>query len=58
MWSELRMEEIGINREAELKECFLKDMVADGCRIERFKDTHDSVWRIIGDLEQNNRIVL
>jgi len=58
MWNELRMEEIGVNREEELKECFLKDMVADGCRIERFKDTHDSVWRIIGDFEQNNRIVL
>ena len=31
-------------------EGFWKHMVQAGCRTERFKDTHDSAWHIIGNL--------
>jgi hypothetical protein len=30
-------------------------MVADGCRTERFKDSHDSSWRIIDGLVETGR---
>jgi hypothetical protein len=50
MWGELRREEIGIEREEQLKRHFWKEMVSDGCRIERFGDTHESAWHIIGSL--------
>jgi hypothetical protein len=47
MWGEVR-EANGIRREEELTRDFWKDMVADGCRIERFKDTRESAWDIVG----------
>jgi hypothetical protein len=43
MWSEVR-EETGLEREAGLT----KDMLASGCKIERFEDTYDSAWNIVG----------
>jgi len=49
MWSKVTEEE-GEGREEELKSLFWKDMIASGCRTERFKDTHKSAWRIIGSL--------
>jgi hypothetical protein len=53
MWGEVRME-TGERREKELKESFWKDMLEDGCRVERFKDTYESAWCIIDGLGQNN----
>jgi len=47
MWSKVG-EEGGIRREDELKRVFWKEMVAGGCRVERFRDTHESAWSIIG----------
>jgi hypothetical protein len=54
MWTKVTMEE-GEVREGELKRKFWKDMMAGGCRIERFKDTHDSAWSIIDGLARNHR---
>lgn len=54
MWGEVRRESAE-RREKELKRDFWKGMVADGCRIERFKDSHDSAWHIIGDLAKKDR---
>ena len=54
MWSKVTTEE-GTNREAELKKLFWKDMVDDGCSIERFEDTHKSAWDIIGSLAAKDR---
>jgi len=54
MWSDVR-EEIGVRREHELKRDFWKDMLAHGCRTERFKDTYESAWRIIGSLAEKER---
>jgi hypothetical protein len=49
MWGYVS-EELGVKREEELKRDVWKDMVADGCKIERFEDTRSSAWRIIGSL--------
>jgi len=46
MWKKVTEEE-GIAREKELKSKFWNEMLADGCRIERFTDTSDSAWEII-----------
>jgi hypothetical protein len=48
-------EENGERREQELKSEFWEGMVADGCRTERFKDSHDSSWRIIDGLVEKGR---
>jgi hypothetical protein len=49
MWGNVE-EEIGTRREQELRELFCKDMLQAGCRTERFLNTHDSAWRIIGSV--------
>jgi hypothetical protein len=46
MWKEVQRE-TGLSREVELKER-LRDMVAKGCRVDRFLDAHESAWSIIG----------
>jgi hypothetical protein len=46
MWSQVSQEE-GIAREMALKSKFWNGMLAEGCRIERFTDTHISAWNII-----------
>jgi hypothetical protein len=51
MWSDVR-EETGVRREDELKEHFWNEMLANGCRTERFEDTYESAWRIIGSLAE------
>jgi hypothetical protein len=32
-----------------------ESMVADGCRTERFEDTYESAWRIIGSVGKKHR---
>jgi hypothetical protein len=54
MWGEVQQAK-GERREQELKRDFWKDMIADGCRTERFKDTYESAWRIIGSLREKAR---
>jgi chromosome condensin MukBEF ATPase and DNA-binding subunit MukB len=53
MWGHVK-EEDGIRREEELKRDVWKDMLADGCRTERFKDTYNSAWDIISNVAQKN----
>jgi hypothetical protein len=54
MWSEVKKGK-GELREQELERIFWKSMVADGCKIERFEDSYNSAWRIIGSLAENDR---
>jgi len=54
MWGEVKREN-GERREQELKREFWKGMVDDGCRTERFKDSYDSAWHIIGNLVKKNQ---
>jgi len=49
MWGKVSKEE-GNEREDELKRDFWREMVANGCRTERFENSHDSAWRIIHSL--------
>ncbi|KIM78703.1 hypothetical protein PILCRDRAFT_824143 [Piloderma croceum F 1598] len=54
MW-DLVEEQVGNGREQQLKKEFWKDMVADGCRTERFENTHDSAWDIVDSLALMNQ---
>jgi hypothetical protein len=49
MWGKVDDEE-GDQREEELKNDFWKEMVAQGCKTERFDNTYESAWRIIGSV--------
>src|ERR1700692_2938193 len=51
MWNEAQQES-GNRREAELKSEVWKNLL-NGCKIERFLDTYDSAWDIIGCHEIN-----
>lgn len=53
MWGKVSEAE-GIARENELKSKFWNGMLADGSRVERFEDTHESAWRIIDGLAKND----
>ena len=53
MWGKVSKEEGG-EREEELKSDFWKDMLANGCRTERFENTYESAWRIIDRLVQKD----
>jgi hypothetical protein len=52
MWRRVRGTE-GEEREARLKSAYWADMIAQGCRVERFQDTYESAWHIIGNLEHD-----
>jgi len=47
MWSKVVGEE-GSRRENELKDNFLRSMIADGCKTKRFEETSGSAWGIVG----------
>jgi hypothetical protein len=47
MWGNIR-EGVGERREAWMSEHCWKDMLSEGCRLERFLDTPKSAWHIIG----------
>jgi hypothetical protein len=49
MWGEVKPE-YGERREKELKDTFWKDLLDEGCRVERFEDTYESAWHIIDRL--------
>ena len=53
MWGEVK-EEAGIRREEELIGKFWKEMLENGCRSGRFKDTHESAWNIVGSMTQDD----
>jgi len=47
----------GEDREARLKSAYWADMMAQGCRVERFQDTYDSAWIIIdGRFEKDAKV--
>ena len=53
MWSKLKgSQALGEMREAELKKVHWADMVAQGCKVERFENTYESAWRVLHDLEK------
>jgi hypothetical protein len=49
MWSKVE-EETGEQREEQLKTSFWEGMVSNGSRIQRFNDTYESAWNIVGRL--------
>jgi len=49
MWNEVN-KGTGERREAELKTNFWKDMIEQDCRVERFHDSYESAWEMIGKL--------
>jgi len=50
MWGEVK-ETTGDRREGELKRDFWNDLLAEGCKVQRFRDTFASAWGIIGSLD-------
>ena len=38
----------GEDREARLKSAYWANIIAQGCKVERFQDTYESAWHIIG----------
>jgi hypothetical protein len=54
MWGKLIDKKEGEAREEELKGDFWKEMITNGCTIERFEDTHESAWNIIDSLAEKN----
>jgi chromosome condensin MukBEF ATPase and DNA-binding subunit MukB len=53
MWGEVKPESAE-RREAELRREFWTDMVHDGCKTERFQDSYESAWKIIGKLSEKD----
>jgi hypothetical protein len=53
MWSEINQVEVGVRREELMRKSFWKDMQSNGCRLERFEDSYESAWKIIGSLAEN-----
>jgi len=49
MWDKVS-EADGKRREVQLKSDFFKGMIDNGCKIKRFKNTHESAWDILGSL--------
>jgi len=57
MWSEVD-EQTGMRREMELKTNFWKDMIDQGCRVMRLRDSYESAWDMIGKLPPATKGVL
>jgi hypothetical protein len=54
MWGSISSE-VGESREALVRTEFWRPMLALGCRMDHFEDTHQSAWDIIGKLDIKNR---
>lgn len=57
MWGEVR-DETGERREKQLKSSFWKDMLDNGCAVQRFDDSCGSAWNIVGKLPPNPNVVV
>jgi hypothetical protein len=57
MWNRVK-EEIGARWEQQLQREFWKDMVADGCQIERFENSYDSAWRVVNSSAEKEKVAL
>jgi len=54
MWG--RVEEgTGVRREKQLQNEFWKDMLAEGCEIDRFENSYDSAWRIVDSFSEKEK---
>jgi hypothetical protein len=49
MWDEVK-DDIGLSREQELAAEDWKDLLQNGCSIQRFEKSCESAWHIIGNL--------
>lgn len=49
MWNEIQLED-GVQREQGYKAGQWADLIAQGCSVQRFADSYDSAWAIIGNL--------
>ncbi|KZP03679.1 hypothetical protein FIBSPDRAFT_704956, partial [Athelia psychrophila] len=49
MWSEVP-EEIAEDRDKELRNDFWKDLIAMGCKVQRFSDSYEGAWTMLGTL--------
>jgi hypothetical protein len=56
MWAEVKLEN-GERREASLKTRLWEDMLASGCRVERFQHTYESAWQVVGELMMERVVV-
>jgi hypothetical protein len=56
-WKRLVNMAEGERWEAELMDGFWKDLLNDGCKVERFEDTFDSAWNIIDRHERDRASV-
>ncbi|KAF7974367.1 hypothetical protein HWV62_12330 [Athelia sp. TMB] len=57
MWGDVP-QQTGEQREEELKGKWWKDMIAQGCHVQRFTDSYDSAWEVIGKLGFTDKNVL
>lgn len=57
MWSET-LPETGARREKELKRSFWDDMIKMGCTVQRFDDSYESAWKVIGKLPTERENVI
>ena len=51
LWSELAREDIGVQREKELRTDYWRDLLARGCKYNRFDDNNESAWKIINRID-------
>lgn len=50
MWSHVRNPETAVGREQELKTTFWADMIAQGSTVQRFHNSYESAWKLVGEL--------
>jgi hypothetical protein len=54
-WGEVQPD-VGNRREDQLSSAYWKDMIAEGSRVQRFEDTHESAWAIVHSILKNLQI--
>ncbi|KZP06231.1 hypothetical protein FIBSPDRAFT_764763 [Athelia psychrophila] len=57
MWSETPID-IGAQRERQLMSDYWADMVNHGCSVQRFRDSYDSAWKLVGILPTENQNII
>ncbi|KZP31986.1 hypothetical protein FIBSPDRAFT_550068 [Athelia psychrophila] len=57
MWSETPAD-IGIQRERQLMGNYWADMIEKGCTVQRFRDSHESAWKIVGILPTEGQNII
>jgi len=55
MWDDVK-EDVGVHREAELKDIFSRKVMDIPCRMERFRNTSESVWEIVNKAMGNGQV--